>query len=98
MPSVPEILREGAATYEQRNKIYGDHYKKFGPALLALFGGKIPAIETPEDAVRLNLVICSLNKLSRYTATFTRGGHEDSAHDLMVYAAMLFEMTEEKVK
>lgn len=92
--SVSSILRSGAETHEERSVIYGDHYKDFGPALLALFAGKIPEVTTVEDATRLNLVICCLNKLSRYAVTFDSGGHLDSAHDLMVYAAMLQEMTQ----
>lgn len=93
-PTVPEILRAGAKTYEARNLIYGDNYKDFGPALMHCFGGAIPRMTSETDATRLNLVICCLNKITRYCQTFDKGGHKDSAHDLMVYAAMLEEMTQ----
>lgn len=89
-----DILDEGASTYRQRNKIYGDNYKRMGTLMLALFpDGAVPPCETEEDANRLNLLIDCLGKLQRYAYNFHVGGHKDSAHDLMVYAAMLEEMT-----
>jgi hypothetical protein len=95
--SVPERLRNAAATYEERNRIYGDNYKRMGALLLALFPeGQIPEVRTADDATRLNLLIDCLGKLQRYAYNFADGGHFDSAHDLCVYAAMLEEMTDER--
>ena len=89
------ILEAGAATFRERNAIYGDNYRRIGALLLALFPeGGIPAITKEEDANRLNLLIDCLGKIQRYAYNFTRGGHRDSAHDLMVYAAMLEELTQ----
>jgi len=94
MPSPADMLRVAAKTFEERNAIYGGNYQKMGTLLLALFpDGGIPAIREERDAARLNLLIDCLGKLQRYAYAFERGGHKDSAHDLIVYAAMLEEMT-----
>jgi hypothetical protein len=86
-------LRDAAGLFESRNAVYGSNYQHFGETLLALFGGKIPEVRTPEDAQRLDEIISCLGKLQRYAFNFTKGGHVDSADDLMVYAAMLREHT-----
>lgn len=89
-----DILSEGAATYRERNAVYGSSYQRMGPLLIALFeDDAVPPCETAEDANRLNLIINCASKLQRYAHNFHNGGHKDSAHDLMVYAAMLEEMT-----
>jgi len=88
------LLAQGAITYFQRNALYKDNYKAFGNLLLALFPNQtLPAITKVEDASRLNLILDCLCKLQRYAYNFENGGHKDSAHDLMVYAAMLEEST-----
>ena len=88
-------MSAGARTFQQRNKLYGNNYQRFGAALLALFpDGCIPIIVNEADANRLNLIINCLCKLQRYAHQFHQGGHQDSAHDLMVYAAMLEEATQ----
>lgn len=94
-PMVPaQLLRAAAFTFEQRNAVYKDNYKKFGAALLSLFpDSTIPQISNADDANRLNLITDCLCKLQRYCYSFNKGGHKDSARDLMVYAAMLEENT-----
>lgn len=94
--SPPELLEDAAATFRERNTTYGNNYKRAGRLLLALFpDDHIPAISTAEEALRLSLILSCLTKLQRYAHCFTAGGHQDSAHDLMVYAAMLEEATNE---
>lgn len=90
--SVPELLESAAATYRQRNAQYGDNYKHFGPAAAALFPQGL-TLRTADDWNRLGLFVHAFAKFSRYAANFSRGGHQDSAHDLSVYAAMLEELT-----
>lgn len=92
---VPEILRDCATTYEQRNKLYGDNYKKFGHVMKAIFPNGL-SLSTPEDFNRLGIFIQCLSKLTRYSESIERGGHKDSAHDLAVYAAMLEELTDDR--
>lgn len=90
----PVLLREAAALFEERNGQYGDSYKRYGNLLVALFPANgVPATKTPEDAIRLNMVMMCLAKLQRYAHNFSAGGHRDSAKDLQVYAAMLEEHT-----
>ena len=91
-PSVPEILRLAAETYEQRNKLYGDNYKRWGVIFNLLFPNGVK-ISSTEDANRLGVFVQCLSKMTRYAEGFETGGHQDSAHDLCVYAAMLEELT-----
>ena len=92
----PDLLLSAEATFRQRNAIYGNNYQRAGALLLALFPEDgIPAVTTPDAALRLSLMVDCAKKLQRYAHNFTRGGHQDSAHDLIVYAAMLEEATNE---
>jgi len=96
-PIAPELLDAAAETFRERNGIYGNNYQRFGAALLALFpDGGIPPITDVNDAQRLDYIIMCLGKLQRYAHNFSRGGHQDSARDLQVYAAMLEEFTDER--
>lgn len=88
------ILRDGADVYEQRNKLYGDSYKTFGPMMMALFPNGL----TVKDAAawnRLGVFVMMASKMLRYANNLPAGGHYDSALDLSVYSAMLAELTEE---
>lgn len=94
-PSVPEILREAAKTFEQRQAEYGDNYKCYGKIMEGLFPEGIH-IEPGDTATmqHLGLVHNCVHKLARYCYDIKRG-HKNSAHDLSVYAAMLEELTDE---
>jgi hypothetical protein len=92
MKTVPDILRDCADTYEQRNKLYGDNYKKFGRVMMAVFPNGL-VLSREDDFNRLGIFIQCVSKLTRYSEMLGRGGHQDSAHDLSVYAAMLEELT-----
>ena len=94
-PTVPELLRAGAATYEERNKLYGDNYKRTGDVLVVLFPDGLPKM----DAAGWNRFISFamvLIKLTRYAKDLRESGpgHQDSARDMMVYSAILEEFTE----
>jgi hypothetical protein len=93
--SVPEIMREGADTYEQRNALWGDNYKEAGAVMMALLPRGIE-LRTADDWNRFGLFMHVMNKVTRYAQNLDSGGNLDSAHDLMVYAAMLEEMTEKR--
>ncbi len=93
----PEFLSDAARMFATRNKTYGASYKSTGEALLWMFGGKIPAIRSPEAAQQLYLLTMCLIKMKRYAQNLG-SGHADSAIDLMVYAAMLREATVETEK
>jgi len=89
---VPDQLEAKAALYRERNKIYGDNYKRFGPILsLILSGQKLD----PEDATQMNrlgILVQIVAKVSRYGENFSRGGHDDSLDDIAVYSMMLREL------
>lgn len=90
----PDQLEAGAATFRERNAIYGDTYLLFGDAMCAAFpqGLQIAAGDVA-GFNRLGIYVQCLGKLLRYGPNLTGGGHQDSAHDLMVYGAMLAEVT-----
>lgn len=94
---VPLLLTEAAETFASRNGTYGDNYRAYGPLMASLFPRGLTVV-TPEDWGRLAIVMSCANKLSRYTwASNAAGdgvsGHRDSARDLIVFAAMLEELT-----
>lgn len=82
-----QLLREGAETFEQRNKVYGDNYTRVGKALAALFPAGL-VLRTPDDHNRFQIFNLIVVKLSRYCVNWDEG-HQDSIHDAMVYCAML---------
>jgi hypothetical protein len=87
-----DLLSDMADTYRERNAIYGDSYKTFGAVMKGLFPNGL--LITKEDEFnRLALMTLCVSKMQRYAAQFKVGGHQDSAHDLAVYAAMLEELT-----
>jgi hypothetical protein len=94
-PRAPDLLDAAAKTFRERNAIYGDTYLNFGIAAAACFPDGL--VVKPGDTRafnRLGLFVQCLGKLMRYGANIETGGHQDSAHDLCVYAAMLEEVTE----
>lgn len=88
----PDLLEAGAATYRERNKTYGDNYKQFGHLMVALFPDGLPREMSANDWNRFAVFMHILTKVSRYAVSF-KTGHVDSAHDAMVYSAMLEELT-----
>lgn len=90
----PDFLEAGAETFRQRNAIFGDTYLLFGPAMAAAFpeGLKIEPGDV-ESFNRLGVWVQCMGKLLRYGPQLSSGGHRDSAHDLMVYGAILEEVT-----
>jgi hypothetical protein len=93
---VPEMLRDSASTYEQRNKLYGDNYKRFGQVMEALFPNGVGLVDI-DDFNRFGVFVQLVSKMSRYAENFTKGGHDDSLLDLSVYSAMLRELDAEAI-
>jgi hypothetical protein len=56
--------------------------------MCALFPNGIE-LKTYEDWMRMQFVMLDVVKSTRYAQNFKHGGHQDSAHDKIVYAAML---------
>ena len=86
-PSTSDILRSAAATAEQRNAVYKDNYKVVGDVMAVFFPNGVQ-LKTAHDFRRWHLFELLVVKLTRYVANWTNGGHQDSIHDAMCYAAM----------
>lgn len=91
---VSEILDDASKTYKQRSELYGDGYKRIGHELNAFFPEGI-TLSSPNDFSRFYSFVMSVAKLNRYANNIESGGHEDSAHDAVVYTAMLEHFTVE---
>lgn len=87
-----DILAEGAATFRERNALYGSNYRMVAPMVRVLFPDGVP----PELVTRheWHLFELMLVKLSRFAISRLR--HVDSVHDLMVYAAMIESIVKEE--
>lgn len=90
---VPNELQKKADLYRERNKIYGDNYKKFGNMVHSIMGET--KLETADDYKRFGVLIMMFSKLSRYASNFSVGGHDDSLDDITVYAMMQKEVDQE---
>lgn len=91
--SVPSMLRKAAGIYEERGRIYGDNYKVFGEAFNSLFGRYlVPSADPAMDFNRLGVLVQIVSKLTRYAQNVSKGGHDDSLDDLVVYTMMLKEL------
>lgn len=88
---VPAKLRECAALYEERNKVYGDNYLKFGVVMAEIFPNGI-TLNTAEDFNRFGIFVQKVSKLTRYASQYENGGHDDSLLDDSVYSIMLLEL------
>jgi len=88
--TVPQMLCSAADIYEQRNKIYGNNYFRFGTVAREILGNI--ELKSAEDFNRFGILVQILAKITRYGENFKRGGHDDSLDDLAVYAMMLKEL------
>lgn len=86
--SVPENLRHAADIFEERSKIYGDNYKRFGYIMVGLFPNGL-SLKSPEDFGRMGVFVQIVSKMTRYAEQFEKGGHPDSLDDTSVYSMML---------
>lgn len=80
-----DVLDEMAATFRERQKTYGSNYKMVAPIMEILFPGRLP-----EDLAfkhKFHLFELIIVKLSRFA--ISELNHQDSIHDLGVYAAMV---------
>lgn len=93
----PDHLESGAATFRERNKIYGDNYLNTGKALVNMFPNGITLKTERDFDVFVAWLNCAL-KMLRFSSSLSLNGttHMDSAHDLMVYSSMLCEVAEMK--
>lgn len=81
-----DILAAAAETFRERNGVYKDNALVVGKVMEALFPKGV-ALKTEEDYHIWHLFEILIVKLTRFTNSGMH--HEDSIHDLMVYAAMI---------
>ncbi len=93
--SAADKLQAAIEKYKQRSSQYGDVFTQVGQiAAILLPSGA--ACKYSHDHARMQLLLQVIAKLCRYTSHFESGGHQDSLHDLIVYAAMLEAMDEKE--
>jgi hypothetical protein len=85
-PSPDQVLDAMAATFRERNAVYGSNYLRVGDVMAALFPEGV-TLRTSEDFTRWHLLELVVVKLTRFATSNL--SHPDSVHDLGVYAAML---------
>lgn len=82
---VPETLRNMAKTFEERNAMYGDNYKRVAPIMRVLFPDGVDKELLLAD--HWHLFELMVVKLTRFAVSGLT--HKDSIHDTAVYAAMI---------
>lgn len=94
MKTVPELLREAASLYEERNELYKNNYKMIGGIYEILFPDGIELTNAPEFN-RFGLLVQVVGKLLRYTYNYDNPD-PDHLKDMIVYATMLHELDREE--
>lgn len=79
-----DCMAEAIQTFKERSEKYGDSYKEHGIVMQALFPNGLNLIEI-EEFNRFGALNMIVSKLVRYTNDW-HNPHEDSIHDLGVYA------------
>jgi hypothetical protein len=92
MTGAAAVLMEGAKTFAERNAVYGSNYKMVAPLMRTLFPQGVPSELVVTD--QFHLFELMLVKLSRFAISNLT--HQDSVHDLMVYAAMVESIIKEQ--
>lgn len=92
MTGAAAVLLEGAKTFAARNAVYGSNYKMVAPLMRTLFPQGVPSELVVTD--QFHLFELMLVKLSRFAISNLT--HQDSVHDLMVYAAMVESIIKEQ--
>lgn len=85
-----DIMEAMAATFKERNAIYGDNYKVVGRLMAVLFPEGVE-LKTELDHVRWHLFELQIVKMTRLANAGL--AHIDSIHDIAVYGAMLEAVT-----
>ena len=86
MKNAADILADMADTYRERNKVYGDNYKRVGAVMAAMFPDGVQ-LETADEYNVWHLFELMVVKMTRFANSGLT--HQDSIHDLAVYAAMV---------
>jgi len=82
-----ECMEEALKTFRERNTSYGDNYHRHGKVMMALFPEGVD-LRTEKEWNKFGIVNMIVAKLTRYSMNWP-AGHQDSVHDIGVYAFML---------
>lgn len=90
--SIKDKLKKAIKTTEERGKVYGhDGSEVTGRAIAMLFPDGL-TLKTPNDFARFAIFNMIMAKVGRYAKNFSKGGHQDSVHDIGVYSFILEEL------
>ena len=90
-----DCMEEAFETFKTRNKEYGDNYLNHGRVMMALFPKGVN-LKTIEDYNRFGIINMLVAKLTRYCQGWPKA-HQDSIHDLGVYAFMLESLDDDRI-
>jgi hypothetical protein len=85
-PDAGDLMATMARTFKERNAVYGNNAEVVGRVMAALFPHGVK-LKTPKDFELWHLLELVIVKLTRFTQSDLT--HEDSIHDLAIYAAMV---------
>ncbi len=89
MKTTVEIMQAASETFAERAKVYGEEgYRSHSKLVSSLFPEGI-TLKTEDEFTRFWLFNMLIVKLTRYATNYAKGGHQDSVHDLGVYAFIL---------
>jgi hypothetical protein len=90
-----DCMEEAFETFKTRNKEYGDNYLNHGRVMMALFPKGVN-LKTIEDYNRFGIINMLVAKLTRYCQGWPKS-HQDSIHDLGVYAFILESLDDDHI-
>lgn len=95
----PDHLENGADTFRERNQLYGNNYLNTGKLMHQMFPNGLELNSEKDWDFLCALLNCQM-KLLRAAVHYSmkKEAHADSIHDLMVYSAMMAEITEKEYK
>lgn len=85
-----DLINNAMETFLNRRNTYGNSIQKFGNVMDALFPDGL-MIKNADEWARFGLLVQVVHKLTRYTNAYDKA-HQDSMHDLGVYAFLLEEL------
>lgn len=91
------ILAAGAETFIKKSSEYGNSVRQYGDVMTALFPEGV-TLDTPQAWTHMGVFQQVVHKVCRAANTMVAGQPSvDSAHDMMVYSAILQDLYEEYV-
>lgn len=88
MTDAPDLMRKAIETFEARSSYGPADFKKQGEVMQALFPEGMQTL-TVEQCSRFVVLSIIVTKLCRYAEHAHDNGHDDSIHDIGVYAFIL---------